>query len=212
MEYPRDACLEVRAALPLFVGRDLESEELNAVEDHLAGCPACQEVHGRARTARGVLLEHRVGTAPDLWTGVRTALRDEGRLAPVGPVPADTPPADTAAARRRFPLRLVPVGGLSAAAAVLFAFLLAGSMGSTSSEPLASTPGPAENLGRGGAVSGAVPVDHRQGGLRPVLGDEEPMYRRARELRAEQGVVVPRSHAPRSTWSPAGLRRTAGDR
>ena len=203
MDYPQDACFEVRAALPLFVGEDLEREELAAVEAHLASCPACEELHARARSARQVLTECRAAAdaapAPDLWDGVRVALRDEGILAPAGPRPLETP----APIRRP---RLLPVGLVSAAAAVVCAFLLASAFeggATTTTSPLAFSPT------EGGVPTDATPVRHQTRGRLRYVGEEgDAMYPRARELRAEQGLVAPTSATEQpSLVQPAGLRR-----
>ena len=184
--YP-EACIDVRAALPLYVGGDLDPSELSAVEGHLTDCPACQDAQRRSEDARAVLAEHdSSGPTPDLWSGIRAQLSVEGRLAPAVPT-------------AREPLRLVrgprllPVGVASAAAAVLFAFLVAGLL----RPPAPGSGGTTLTPGSGGTVLGTTSVGHRvptpapQGGLRPVTAGEESLYMRAREMRAEQGIVAP---------------------
>lgn len=204
MEFTPDSCIDVRSALPLFVGGDLDPAEQSAVEAHLAGCPACQEARLRAEEARSVLITGpEPGPTPDLWSGVRARLAEEGRFAQAAPaVPA--------------PLRLVrgprlaPVGVASAAAAVVFAFLLAGLLRPDGALPAAS----GALAGTGGAVTEVVPVAgpaagpsaaSSGGGLQRLDEGEEPLYLRARELHAEQGIVAPRASgrlAPASVRTP----------
>ncbi len=217
MDYPKDACFEVRAALPLYVGGDLDRDELVAVEVHLESCPACRVAEGRARDAREVLTSSCAeGPTPDLWSGIQGQLQAEGLFA--------SPIASTLefqAPKHR--LRLVPVGVLSAAAALVLAYLMAGFF--TPGLTPEVSPGLAISPGSGGTVTTAVPVGHTEapphvapratskpiaestGGLRPLDEGEDPMYLRAREMRAEQGIVVPRpGGAMRNGNQPAGDR------
>ncbi len=197
MEHPHDICYEVRFALPLYVGQDLEPEEMATVEAHLAGCASCEAQHERARDAREVLLasgrQTAEGPAPSLWEGVRAGLIEEGLLPSAGTAVAEIP-------RIHRPwIQRIRVGGVAAAAALLFSFTLAGFMGSD------GRPTAPHALGSGGDTVGADPVVHHSavaepqdpgamaghGALRKVGAKGMPMYPRAIELRPEQGLLVP---------------------
>lgn len=208
MEYLPEQCAEVRSALPLYVGGDLDPSELEAVGGHLGGCPSCAALHERARAARGVLVEHlrttASGTAPSLWEGVRAglhgSLEEEG-----GRMGSATPALSTAGASglpsrigRPTPLRRVAVGGLAAAAAVVLTLGLTRLM----------TPAPLPALPAGGGssvartISASVPVADSEGGptknendsaggLRHVGSAGVPLYRHAVEVVPDQGLLLP---------------------
>ena len=57
-------CEEMRAALPLFVGGELEAADMASGERHLAGCGACRAELARFRAAREELRSLDVGDAP----------------------------------------------------------------------------------------------------------------------------------------------------
>jgi len=85
MKHDEHLCAEIESTLPLYVGGDLEQKALSEVRQHLLGCPRCAERALAARSARRELvsalrLEGHPG--PDLWAGVRAAVRDEGLFAP----------------------------------------------------------------------------------------------------------------------------------
>lgn len=85
MERLPETCNEILATLPLFAGYDLEAPEMEAVARHLEGCESCRRACDRARNARAVLgslREPKVGreAGPDLWSGVRSQLVEEGLL------------------------------------------------------------------------------------------------------------------------------------
>lgn len=109
------ACSEIRAALPLFAGRDLDPDEQEAVQRHLDGCPACSLSLAPWVEARGTLAAERARQerqpAPSLWEGVRADLVREGLVRPE--------PALPSVARRRGTVR-----ALAAAAAVVLAVVL----------------------------------------------------------------------------------------
>lgn len=109
------ACSEIRAALPLFAGRDLDPDEQEAVQRHLDGCPACSLSLAPWVEARGTLAAERARQerqpAPSLWEGVRADLVREGLVRPE--------PALPSVSRRRAAVR-----ALAAAAAVVLAVVL----------------------------------------------------------------------------------------
>ena len=212
MDHTFATCFDVRSALPLFVGGDLEIEELRAVEEHLEACPSCQEHQQRARAARAVLTARRDDPSPDLWTGVQARLATEGVFAsagPKGPRALETTPTLRSVPLR--PLRLLPVGVLSAAAAVICAFLLAGFLKPDSGAEAGQ--GPGTIAGTGGTVIGTMPVVGEglpasskgpaleadsaapEGFLRPLSEGAEFMYQRGREMHTEQGIVIPSAEA-----------------
>ncbi|MFT5154989.1 MAG: hypothetical protein ACI841_004997, partial [Planctomycetota bacterium] len=150
MESLPENCNEVRALLPLFVGEDLEPQEMVAVQAHLVSCGSCEQYFHRASDARAALVQdcrQRSESQPfnpvtdDLWSGLRTNLQDEGLIATsAGNLTGATPvagPASAPAALR--PIRRLWVGTLSAAAAVLFAMFLTQGMRSDVA-PLGTTP------------------------------------------------------------------------
>lgn len=83
MKYQAGICSEIENALPLFVGGDLEDAASRAIEEHLANCVACSARMQAAREAHGVLvraLRTHTAPGPDLWSGVRAVLWEEGLL------------------------------------------------------------------------------------------------------------------------------------
>jgi len=91
MHYPPSNCADTRAALPLFVGGDLEPQELAQVSAHLDDCETCRLHEDRARQARGALVSMLLegssaaqgasGVNSSVWEGVRAGLVEEGLLA-----------------------------------------------------------------------------------------------------------------------------------
>ena len=80
------ACSEIRAALPLFAGRDLDRDEHEAVQRHLDDCPACSLSLAPWIDLRGTLAAERARQermpSPSLWGDVRSQLQEEGLLRP----------------------------------------------------------------------------------------------------------------------------------
>ena len=78
------ACSEIRAALPLFAGRDLDPDEHEAVQRHLDDCPACSLSLAPWIDLRGTLAAERARQermpSPSLWGDVRAQLQEEGLL------------------------------------------------------------------------------------------------------------------------------------
>lgn len=213
MGNPSERCAEIRAALPLFVGGDLEAEEIADVAAHLGRCPGCAEVEALARTARGGLsvlaeLEAR-RPVPALWDGVRRRLEQEGILGPVSRVPmklavrtsaAAATPAAAAAVRPRPSgvVRRLWIGSAAAAAAVVFAFGVASTFGPSGSiSP--STTGPGAIAGAGDAAAERIdggntptPTTPAVDLLRHVGETGTPLWTHAVEIVPEQGIVVRR--------------------
>ena len=128
---PRTNCTEVEGLLPLFVGGDLESDDLALVAVHVEGCERCAEGLRGVRRARQELragLQMAVeGREPQLWPAIRSELHREGLLRAPGE-PASLRPlsggadlnhnADRAPARRAS-LPRVAVGMAAGFVAVL---------------------------------------------------------------------------------------------
>lgn len=147
-------CSEVQADLPLFVGRDLELVEIEAVKAHLAECAACRLELEAAESARSALLTlHGAelddeptfewsGTQPvsdlaiDLWPGIEAQLAAEGLLADAGE--SLKPALQTSGLRLLAGGRMPWVG---AAAAVFLAWF--GFFANSESEPV---PAPIANV------------------------------------------------------------------
>ena len=76
---PDLTCTEFLERLPLFVGGDLEEDVQAQTTAHLARCEACSEAWRKAGASREALLSLRgdvTGEGIDLWSGIRTALRE----------------------------------------------------------------------------------------------------------------------------------------
>jgi anti-sigma factor RsiW len=222
MEGLPESCSEVQASLSLYVGADLEAPAMDAVDAHLAGCPACAALHVRARAARSVLRELRrnqVRTAssdlPSLWAGIRASLVEENLFAQPAAEPELVQPAFARASRPRSWVRQwYAWSGVAAAAAALALWPMLTRAPST-------VPSAGEELAPGVAnvtekeespVSPEliVPVDDWSNGIRPLqLADQnEPsLYDRAISGQGpnRDGGALLRS-APTDT-SFAGLNR-----
>lgn len=129
MNTDRMSCGEVRERLPLYVGRDLDSEVLDAVRGHLERCGDCARraaADHRARQEfvgafRGELLKQ----PPVLWPGIRSALRAEG-LIHESARPKALVPSRAGARAVRWRWALAP---LAAAAVLLLVTQLSGVFG-----------------------------------------------------------------------------------
>jgi len=199
MPNPSEACVEIRAALPLYVGGDLDPEELTAVRAHLGDCPECGGAEERARAARAVLLsraaEEAQDGAPELWPGVRELLVAEGRLAPAsrGPRPLAPAPAWSARWSRTW------LGSGAAAAALLLAFGIAqlsrpsdgARLDRLGSGALVETAPAVSTLTNGGpAPVTPVVAPAPAGRLRHVGETGVPLHWDAVDVLPEQGIVV----------------------
>ena len=172
MKATPETCTDIQAALPLFVGFDLEAHEMEQVSGHLESCSACRALAGRAEAAREVwktLRDEEDRRALDFWSRVRAGLVSEGRL---GVEPARR----TASA---FPLGLAS----AAAAAVLFVGL------SRLFEPVPTAPaslGAPQLVAESASSSPAVVTTPAStGGLRRARPGEERLLDQARSLGGE---------------------------
>ena len=84
MKDTKTTCTEVEGLLPLYVGGDLEKDQLDFVAGHLQGCTDCAKAFSRTREARGLLrtelLDLVEGREPQLWPALREQLQAEGLL------------------------------------------------------------------------------------------------------------------------------------
>lgn len=131
-------CSDVQADLPLFVGRDLESVEIEAVKAHLTECEPCRLELKAAEAARGALLTlHGAelddeptfewgGNQPvsdleiDLWPGIESVLAAEGLL--VENAELERPAAKASGFRLLAGGRAASLGTVAAAAALVIAW------------------------------------------------------------------------------------------
>lgn len=215
---PRSAeCSEVLSALPLYVGQDLDSAELDEVALHLERCESCAAQHARALDARAALSagdwitddpatgDPSIGNSggPSLWEGVRAGMVAEGLL---GARPRLVPSRATLEASRPAAEPLVHrnrwwIGSSAAAAAVLFAFGLSGLLGSDGSfgrgfeGSAVDVDGTHRTVGDDEAGSArliSTTTDTRvPGHLRRPAADREPLLHDAVEWLPEQGIYVP---------------------
>jgi anti-sigma factor RsiW len=231
MKHDEHLCAEIESTLPLYVGGDLEPKALGEVRQHLLGCPRCAERALAARSARRELvsalrLEGHPG--PDLWAGVRAAVRDEGLFAPPAPaaareprVPAHAVPVERdrpAAARGWRSWQLVAAA--SVAAAVLGLGIGTGLAGDPASPDRTAEPAlPAE---RGPAATPQVPApvftvpvvaDDGDGvhGLRRLRQGERQMREDAIQIH-DGGPFLGVPMQSDRTMVPVGLQRVGGPR
>jgi anti-sigma factor RsiW len=82
MNETKTICTEVEGLLPLYVGGDLEKDQLSLVSEHLQKCTPCTTAFGRTRNARGLLRAELIdlvdGREPQLWPALREQLQAEG--------------------------------------------------------------------------------------------------------------------------------------
>lgn len=208
-------CTDVLAALPLYVGQDMDSAELEGVALHLNGCDPCTAEHDRAQSARAVLVAGAwVGPeseGPSLWEGVRAGMVAEGLIA--GGPRLVSGPAGLAGTRPRATTR-VPgsrwwIGSGAAAAALFFAFGLSGLLG-----PLGSSGGgftgsavdvdgtrPTVSMEGSGSMDGSSSMEgssetRNPGHLRRPGADRAPLLQNAVEWLPDQGIYVPVTAPP----------------
>ncbi len=197
-------CSDVLASLPLYVGRDLDSAEMDEVALHLDGCVACAAQHDRAQSARAALAAGAWVTpdseGPSLWEGVRAGMVAEGMLGGRPRLVSGRLESTAAEFRTGVLVRVSRgrwwIGSGAAAAAVFFAFGLSGLLG-----PVGSS--------GGGFAGSAVDVDGTRpivrfeprptvrfeprapGHLQRVGAEKAPLLRDAVEWLPEQGIFVP---------------------
>jgi hypothetical protein len=222
MSNPSSNCADTRAALPLFVGGDMESQEMAQVKAHLDDCGTCRLHEDRARQARGALVsmlqsDESSPEGESVWGGVRAGLIAEGLIAGTGAErevlvpqrPANTPQAGPAPVRS-FP-RLF-VASLAAAAGLVFALGMIHFLGGEGSG-LNVGPGPGGVEGgvtvrTHSAVHGDDPATLKPGHLRPVEPGGTAIHDSALELIPEQGWMVPQGNTRRSSNLARNPRRT----
>ena len=116
-------CAEYRERLPLYVGGDLDSTELDAIAQHLAGCETCAAEAARASGARNAFVDSLQGWRSEfateegraeLWPSIRDRLVAEGLLE------SDTLRLVSPVSSRRRLRLLRPAGLVAAAAAIIF--------------------------------------------------------------------------------------------
>lgn len=151
------ACSEIRAALPLFAGRDLDPDEHDAVQRHLDDCPACSLSLAPWIDLRGTLAAERARQermpSPSLWGDVRAQLQEEGLLRPQ---PAAALPSAARAPR-------AVLQALAVAAAVVLAVVLSRPADQGAS-PLADGGGASQDLALG-PVPGEAAAPEQLGSL-----------------------------------------------
>jgi len=124
------SCNEALEKLPLYVGRDLDSDALEGVRAHLEFCGPCSlRAEEALRARRALVAAFRARETelarPELWPGIRAVLRSEG-LIHGADAPATARPVKKIR-RPRWTQALLPV----AAAAALFALAQLGGLFST---------------------------------------------------------------------------------
>jgi len=197
MEPPRN-CPEVRTALPLHVGFDLDPPTRAAVEAHLESCPGCRAALDRARRARRAFLglDAATGEPPALWPALRERLAAEGLMARHGgPSAAAATDGLAAAAGRRLapaPARArVPAPGrvlrrprrIAAAAAALLLVASGLFVGRGLFAPGDGSPDADPGLAVGPDSSEAAPQVPLAPGLQPVA--MQPLREGERPLAAD---------------------------
>lgn len=181
MKDTKTTCTEVEGLLPLYVGGDLEKDQLDFVAGHLQGCADCAKAFGRTRKARGLLrtelLDLVEGREPQLWPALREQLQAEGLFqqaasgAPVGSIqssPSKLEPAVALAPVLTHPRWRRTAGLAAGIAAVLFLGKMAPFGGGDQQDPngpgaIADSGSTAPEMASGfrGTVAsnGAVPMD-----------------------------------------------------
>ena len=235
MSNPLPNCADARAALPLYVGGDMELPELAQVKAHLDDCETCRLHEDRARQARGALVSMLQSdeSAPEggsVWGGVRAGLIAEGLIAGAAadsrmgkerdilvPQQAADMPRPGPSRVRSFPR--LRVASLAAAAGLVFALGMIHFLGGEGS---GRNVGPGPGGVEGGvtvrthsAVHGDDPAALNPGHLRPVEAGGTAIHDSALELIPEQGWMVPQGNTRGSSNLARNPRRTlpgaAGD-
>lgn len=203
-----DKPLDLDSLVPLYVGNDLEEDELEALSAAEAMDPAFATRVGAAREAREAYLEARIESEPPpLWPSIRATLAAEGRLADVEPLEAPKArPAGRLLGRKG---GWMAGFGTAAAAALLFVFATGGpddapATGSVADGNLGGPNpdglGPVEASGSPLVVTNSGGAGTSLGGLRPVKeGDvsiAEELYYANQKAAANGELMVPVLLAP----------------
>ena len=206
MSNPLPNCADARAALPLYVGGDMELPELAQVKAHLDDCETCRLHEDRARQARGALVSMLQSdeSSPEggsVWGGVRAGLVAEGLIA--GAEREVLVPQRPASMRQPGPSPVhsfprLRVASLAAAAGLVFALGMIHFLGGEGS---GRNVGPGPGGVEGGvtvrthsAVHGDDPAALNPGHLRPVEAGGTAIHDSALELIPEQGWMVPQGN------------------
>lgn len=172
-------CAEYRERLPLYVGGDLDSTELDAIARHLAGCETCAAEAARASGARNAFVDSLQGWRSEfateegraeLWPSIRDRLVAEGLLE------SDTLRLVSPVSSRRRLRLLRPAGLVAAAAAIIFLVVPADPLGLRENDESFT---PFEGSGTSGIVANEilepapVRVPASTGGMLRRVADEE---------------------------------------
>ncbi len=169
-----ESCSDVRSALPLWAGGDLEPGENQAVKKHLDLCESCRgsaELADLSRRELVLQLEGSIGKTPDLWSGVRAQLVAEGE-APQAPVLAG--PGSW--------IRRTGIGVAAAAAALLVTFPLADRLFSKHGASVPGRAGVGEIAVAPSMPGASRPVVAPMGPVAADPGQTEDQSRRLRPL------------------------------
>lgn len=190
MEPKSEPCLEVQHLLPLYVGADLDPAEMDLVAEHLNGCEECRASNLALLGARERISSLAEASwtlrTPDLWSGVRAGLVQEGLLGR---------PSISRWQRLR-------VGGFAAAAALVVSLSVL--QFTAPAEPTGAGSRPSASVVPDAGVATALPAPSRRALPAPVRGD----------IRTVGAGAMPRAtrlQLPPSPVDPAedGLRRAA---
>lgn len=183
---------DFEAAVPLFVGGDLDPLEAAAVRAYVEAHPERAAEVAAAEAARGVLTRGVVAPEEldgvDLWPGIRAALSAEGWLGAKRPTAREGAPWGAGAplepltlvkggrsadgATPRAPRRRLAASGLAAAAALVFTAGLAWVLGFDGVSPARGVLEPAPTGGAAVAAAGA-PVSLQGSGTLNLVGRSE---------------------------------------
>ena len=233
MSNPSSNCTAARAALPLFVGGDMEPQEMAQVKAHLDDCGTCRLHEDRARQARGALVSMLRSDESasqgslletSVWEGLRADLIAAGLIAGVDGVLVPRPALHARGqdARQARPLARprLRVAGLAAAAGLVFALgmihFLGGDGSGLNNAPVAGDLGGAVTVRTHSAVHGVDSGPVNPGHLRLVEPGGVAIHDLALELVPEQGWVVPQANSLKDSNLARNprrrLRRAVDDR
>lgn len=216
-------CSEVQASLPLFVGRDLELIEIEAVKAHLAECAVCRRELEAAESARNALLAlHGAelddeptfewsGTQPvsdlaiDLWPGIEAQLAAEGLLADARE--SLQPVAETSGLRLLTGGGMAWVGAAAAVSLLVWFGLFANRVPDSKPAPIAHVEKPAPVVSEPVLSMQGVDLAAKtmSGGLRPI-DRSEGLSQRARIFDLDTPTNWNQGLQPENPNAAVGLR------